>query len=97
MEDLKAEIGQSEDGLDVMKEIQKYVKLESNKSATVKLVDKLIKFSSEKNLCFLCKRGVNADELAKMKSLFSVESFDVKDDKIEAQKKKVEKAINSQG
>ena len=67
-----------------MKEIQKYVKLESNKAATVKLVDKLLKFSTEKNLCFLCKRGVNPDELAKMKKLFSVESFDNSDEKIES-------------
>jgi hypothetical protein len=65
-----------------MKEIQKYVKLESNKTATVKLVDKLLKFSSEKNLCFLCKRGVNVEELAKMKKLFSVESFENNDEKI---------------
>ena len=74
-----------------MKEIQKYVKLESNKSATVKLVDKLIRFSTEKSLCFLCKRDAGPDELAKMKKLFSVDSFDTNDEKIEGQKKKIEK------
>lgn len=83
MQDLKQEIGGSQEGQDVMKEIQKYVKLESNKNATVKLVDKLIKFSTDKNLCYLCKRGMSSDELAKMKNLFSVESFDINDEKIE--------------
>ena len=69
-----------------MKEITKYVKLESNKTATVKLVDKLIRLSNEKHTCFLCKREADDSDLAKMKKLFSIDSFENNDNKTDLQK-----------
>lgn len=84
MNDLKEDF--NSENHDVMKEIQKYVKLEANKTATVKLVEKLLRLSSEKKACFLCKRDVNSSDLSKMNKLFSVESFENNDEKIDFQK-----------
>ena len=39
-------------------QIEKYVKLESNKKATISTIGKLIKFTKEKDACYLCKQGV---------------------------------------
>ena len=40
---------------EIEKCIEKYVKLESNKKATIQTIQKLIKLTKEKKLCFLCK------------------------------------------
>jgi len=41
---------------DILAQIEKYVKLESNKKATISTIGKLIKFTKEKNACYLCKQ-----------------------------------------
>lgn len=61
-------------------QIDKYVKLESNKKATISTIGKLIKFTKEKDACYLCKQQVSKDCVKSIEKNFNpdVTSFDAK-------------------
>lgn len=57
---VKAELdGSEQPEEDLMKLIDKYAKLKSNKKAAVDTIKNLVKFSKDKASCFLCKQALN--------------------------------------
>ena len=63
-----------------MNQIDKFVKLESNKKATISTIGKLIKFTKEKDACYLCKQMADKDCIRGIEKNFNpdVTHFDSK-------------------
>ena len=60
-----------QDLLEIQKCIDKYVKLESTKKATIQTIQKLIKLTREKKACFLCKQAAAEECLEQMDKNFN--------------------------
>ena len=77
----------------LLAQIEKYVKLESNKKATISTIGKLIKFTKEQKACYLCKQAADRDCITKIERNFSpdVSSFD---SKIQAEKEALHSKLN---
>lgn len=79
---------------EIMKSIEKYVRLESNKKATVSTVQKLIKLTKEKKACFLCKQATDEECIEGISQNFKpdVANFD---DKIADARAQVQSKVRS--
>lgn len=81
------------DASELMKLIDRYVKLESQKASAVTTVQKLIKLSTEKQKCFLCKQDLTQKDIKQFEKNFKPDSMSV-DQKIVDAKEKMEEAIS---
>jgi hypothetical protein len=62
---------------EVLKLIDKYVKKESNKNATITTIKKLISLTEEKKSCFLCKQGVDKEQMILINATFKPDGIKV--------------------
>jgi len=64
---------------EVLRLIDKYVKKESNKNATVTTIKKLISLTEEKKSCFLCKQNVDKEQMILINATFKPDAVKCQD------------------
>ena len=77
---------------EIMKSIEKYVRLESNKKATVSTVRKLVNMTKEQKACFLCKQAVDQKCIAGIDKNFKPEAAEF-DDKIKDARENIQSKV----